>query len=218
MNSPVGVASSCRAGANVMTKIERFDDGHKAQQFARQYAQHHRVTTQVVRDQDAWIVQAATPSPAPAQLELLPATPAVAQPTSQTPKLDASQLPAEEQQRRSHFELVEQLLAIESPEERERRLDALCSTWGGRLQAARQLLRELTGQPQVAKSLSGRLRRRLRGQGIHQLVPSQPPVDAPRAPVRPPACLTSPPWANTPSEATSGSSWIPCPGRVIRWS
>ena len=140
-----------------MTNLQQFEDRFKANQFAKDYAQQHRVMTRIVREDSGWTVQATERRHGPTQL----------QPPS-TPTVDTHQLPADEQQRLSRFLLVEQLLALDKPEERERRLEQLCATWGGRLYAARKVLREMFNQQTESKKLSGRLRRRLRDRGIIQ--------------------------------------------------
>ena len=140
-----------------MTNIESFEDRFKANQFAKEYAQQHRVMARVVHQHNGWTVQATERRHGPTQL----------QPKS-FPTVDTHQVPAEEKQRLSHFAQVEQLLNLDKPEERERRLEQLCTTWGGRLVAARKVLREMFNQQDEPKKLSGRLRRRLRSRGILQ--------------------------------------------------
>jgi hypothetical protein len=148
-----------------MTNIESFEDRFKANQFAKDYAQQHRVMTRIVRQDNSWTVRVSERRHGPTQLQPQPE-----QKPQQTPSptIDTHQLPTEEKQRLSHFVLVEQLLALDKPEERERRLEQLCTTWGGRLVTARKILREMFNQQDEPKKLSGRLRRRLRSRGILQ--------------------------------------------------
>jgi hypothetical protein len=150
-----------------MTNIEVFEDRGKAHSFAKAYALKHRISTRITRQDTDWIVQAKERRHGPTQLKLQPAKRAP-QPTPSTPAVDPQALPEDEQKRLFRFQLVEDLLHLTDPKERERRLDALCSRWGGRLYQARKLLKEITDQPQDRKALSGRLRRRLRARGIHQ--------------------------------------------------
>ena len=149
-----------------MTNVESFEDRSKAQNFAKQYAQQHRIMTRIVSKDDHWIVQASERRHGPTQLQSQPPEPKPQQTPS--PIIGANQLPTDEKQRLSHFALVEQLLALDKPEERERRLKQLCTTWGGRLYAARKVLREMFNQQDEPRKLSGRLRRRLRERGIIQ--------------------------------------------------
>ena len=144
-----------------MTNIEVFECASKAQRFARIYAQQHRISTRVIHQETDWIVQANERKHGPTQLEPQPAKLA-AQPTPSAPAVDPQTLPGDEQQRLSRFQIVDDLLHLTDPKERERCLDTLCSRWGGRHYLARKLLRELTNEGPDRKALSGRLRRRLR--------------------------------------------------------
>jgi hypothetical protein len=152
-------------GANVMTNIEVFESASKAQRFARIYAQQHRTSTRVVHQETDWVVRAKERHHEPTAPK---PQPSVSSASTQPPTVDSSTLPADEQKRFQRFQLVEDLLHLTDPKEREHRLDALCSQWNGRLHEARKLLKEITDQPQDRKTLSGRLRRRLRARGIHQ--------------------------------------------------
>jgi hypothetical protein len=149
-----------------MTNLQQFEDRFKANQFAQQYAQQHRVMTRIVHQDDHWTVQASERRHGPTQLQPQPSEQKPQQTPSPTINID--QLPTNEKQRLSHFALVEQLLALDKPEERERRLEQLCTTWGGRLYAARKVLREMFNQQDEPGKLSGKLRRRLRDRGIIQ--------------------------------------------------
>jgi len=140
-----------------MQNLQQFEDRFKANQFAKDYAQQHRVMTRIVRQDEGWTVQASERRHGPTQLQ--PKT---------TQTIDTDPLPADEKQRLSHFAKVEQLLNLDKPEERERRLEQLCATWGGRLYAARKILREVFNQQDESGKLSGKLRRRLRDRGIIQ--------------------------------------------------
>jgi hypothetical protein len=149
-----------------MTNLQQFEDRFKANQFAQQYAQQHRVMTHIIRQDNGWTVQASERRHGPTQLQPQPSERKPQQTPS--PTIDTNQLPIDEKQRLSHFALVEQLLALDKPEERERRLEQLCTTWGGRLFAARKVLREMFNQQDEPGKLSGKLRRRLRDRGIIQ--------------------------------------------------
>ena len=150
-----------------MTNIESFESAGKAHSFAKAYAQQHRISTRVTHQHNEWIVQARERKHGPTQLAPQP-TKQDPQPTPSAPAVDPQTLPADEQQRLSRFQVVEDLLHLTDPKERERRLDDLCSRWGGRHYLARKLLQELTSEGPDRKALSGRLRRRLRDRGIHQ--------------------------------------------------
>ena len=143
-----------------MTNIESFTDRDKAHAFARSYAQQHRTATRVRCANDEWIVQAKHRHHGPQELQPPPNREAPAQPSQA--------LPTHEQKRLFQFQVVDDLLRMNDPQERERRLNGLCSQWGGRIGIARTMLRTLTNTQPEAKPLSGRLRRRLREQGIHQ--------------------------------------------------
>ena len=148
-----------------MTNIEVFESASKAQRFARIYAQQHRTSTRVVHQETDWVVQAKERHQEPTAPKPQPSVSSV---STQPPAVDPPALPEDEHKRFQRFQLVEDLLHLTDPKERERRLDALCSQWNGRLHQARKLLKEITDQPQDRKALSGRLRRRLRARGIHQ--------------------------------------------------
>ena len=144
-----------------MTNIESFQEPSKAYAFAQNYAKAHRTSTRVRREGDGWIVQAKHPKDSPhSNSPTAPAQP--------TPTVQAHKLSTNEQKRLFRFQVTEDLLRINDPAERERRLNQLCSQWGGRIGIARQLLRDLTGDRPDPKNLSGALRRRLRQRGIHQ--------------------------------------------------
>ena len=139
-----------------MTNIQCFKDWGKAQHYAQQYAQQHRVVTQIARDEQGWMVQSSQRCHGPTQLK------------PQPPQVRPQAQPESEQQRMFRFTLVEELMALTDPKAREQRLNALCSQWGGRLAVARKILRETGDQPEEVRPLSGPLRKRLRKQGIHQ--------------------------------------------------
>jgi hypothetical protein len=143
-----------------MTNIESFEDRDKAHDFARDYAKQHRTSTRVRQHSDAWIVQAKHRAHGPTKLQ--------PPPKPDTPTLPPQKVSTDEQKRLFQFQVVDELLRLNDPVERERRLNQLCSQWGGRIGIARKVLRDMTGTQPDPKPLSGALRRRLRQQGIHQ--------------------------------------------------
>ena len=143
-----------------MTNIEVFQDQSKAFAFAQEYAQKHRITTQITRQQNSWAVQAKERR----QHVTRPQPEGPSAPASPKPQT----MPESEKQRLSRFQVVEDLLHLADPKERERRLQDLCTRWGGKVASARRILREVTGKPQDRKKLPGKVRRRLRERGIHQ--------------------------------------------------
>ncbi len=143
-----------------MTNIESFEDRDKAHDYARDYAKAHRISTRVRRHNDTWVVQAKHRADTPTTPQ--PAT------SPNPPIIPPQKLSTDEQKRLFQFQVVDDLLRLNNPVERERRLNQLCSQWGGRIGVARQILRTLTGNQPDPKPLSGALRRRLRQRGIHQ--------------------------------------------------